>query len=152
MILDVVSNAAKYKGLMAGLDRVFDMMANTDFGSRPDGRCEFDGDKLYYIVMSAQTRPVREGLFETHQKYIDVQYVLAGKELIGWEFEDRLKVHTPYDEQKDACLYKAPRSLTLLGVNSGMFGVFFPSDAHMPLVHKGKAQQIKKVVFKVKVE
>ena len=47
-------------------------------------------------------------LFEGHRKYLDIQYVVSGEEVIGWAFIDRATVTVPYDPAKDAWLGIVP--------------------------------------------
>jgi len=34
--------------------------------------------------MEYQTKPREQGIWEAHRKYIDVQYMIQGSELMGW--------------------------------------------------------------------
>ena len=91
-----------------------------------------------------------EAKLETHRKYIDIQFVISGVDEMGWRpLPSCGKASTPYDAEKDAALFEsAPDSWVAVG--PGAFAVFFPEDAHAPLI--GAGEPVRKLVVKVRVE
>ena len=85
--------------------------------------------------------------FECHNNYIDIQYVFGGVETVG--YKSRLTCVEPrgaYDAKKDVLFYEdAPDFFFKL--YPGQFGIYFPDDAHAPMIGEGK---IRKVVMKIK--
>ena len=116
---------------------------------REPGRHELDGDKVFALVQQYQTKPLAEGKWEAHRKYIDVQYVAAGVEKIGWAPVSRLKVTELYDETKDVAFYTGKGDFVT--VPAGWFVILFPEDAHMPSIAVDAPSPVTKVVVKVKV-
>jgi len=112
------------------------------------------GEDVFAIVMSYETKNPESALLETHRKYIDIQTVLMGGERIECFSRDELIVDTPYDESKDAEFYKRTcPGATRVDVFPGTFVMFFPQDAHMPaLMIDEKPERIKKVVVKINVD
>lgn len=53
------------------------------------------------------------------------------------------------DEAKDVIFYDEDCSKVAL--ENRMFAILFPYDAHMPGLHDGKSESVKKAVIKVKV-
>ena len=94
-------------------------------------------------------RPKTEAKLESHRKYIDIQYVIAGIDEMGWKPSTECKlIDTPYDEKNDIMFYKdEPVSWT--EVPAGSFTIFFPNDSHAPMVSK---DELHKIVFKIAVE
>jgi YhcH/YjgK/YiaL family protein len=113
-----------------------------------DGRVEIDGDKVYALVQSYETVATDEPRFEAHRKYLDVQYLASGEEVIGWASIDRLIVGVPYDEAKDASLGRVSPPVRL---SSGQLAVLYPADAHAPKLAAGAPAPVKKIVVKVAV-
>ena len=112
------------------------------------------GDDIFAIVMSYETKNPENALLETHRKYVDIQTVLVGSERMECFARDELIVDVPYNESTDAEFYKrtSPGSVGV-DVFPGTFVMFFPHDAHMPaLMVDEKPERIKKVVVKIKVE
>ncbi|MCK7521454.1 MAG: YhcH/YjgK/YiaL family protein [Ignavibacteriales bacterium] len=65
-------------------------------------RHDIDGDKLYSPVSEYMTKNEEDAKYEAHRKYIDIQYVASGKELIGVAPVSQMgEILTPYDETKD---------------------------------------------------
>ncbi len=112
------------------------------------------GDDIFAIVMSYETKSPELALLETHRKYVDIQAVLSGGERFECFSKDELVVDVPYDETRDAEFYKrtAPGPVSINAL-PGTFIMLFPQDAHMPgLMIDEKAERVKKVVVKIKVD
>jgi biofilm protein TabA len=119
----------------------------------PDGRVQVDGTNVYAIVQSYASAPVSETLrFEAHRQYIDIQFVISGKELMGWAPLKSMMTTIPYNESKDA-LYGvvSPANVTFVHYGAGQAVVLYPTDAHSPGLADGDSQPVKKVVVKVLV-
>jgi len=145
MIIDRIENAALYGGLG---ERIALALASVRTKREP-GRYELDGDKVFALVQQYQTKPMAEGKWEAHRKHIDVQYVAAGIERIGWANISRLKVTEPYDDSKDVAFYKGDGDFVT--VPAGWFVILFPEDAHMPCTALDAPAPVTKVVVKVRV-
>jgi YhcH/YjgK/YiaL family protein len=149
MIFDKVENVKFYKGISSRLDKALELLTAVDFASKADGKHEVDGDNLFYMVQRYQTKPIAEGKHEAHKKYIDVQLVVSGSEVIGVESFADQKVETPYTE--DAGFYFPSKNMTKLRISAGQFCVLYPHDLHMPCRTDSISQDVVKVVIKVKV-
>lgn len=148
MILDTLQNGSRYFGVHEGFRKAFEFLAQADPGRLPMGRMEIDGDRLYAIVSRGPGRSRREARLETHAKYIDIQYVVSGVDMMGWKPVSACKRPAgPFDPGKDVGFFDDDPE-AWIAVHSGAFAVFFPDDAHLPLLSAG---QIHKVVVKVAV-
>ena len=74
MIFDHVKNIGLYRGMLGALGRLED----TALLSRPAGKYAIDGERLFVIIQDYTTKPVEQCRWESHRKYIDIQYMLAG--------------------------------------------------------------------------
>ncbi len=102
-------------------------------------------------VYHAKARP--EGFFESHRKYIDVQVIVDGVELMEVEDIARLRVTQDYDAEKDFMKYAidVPDAAKLI-VRAGEATLFFPTDGHMPSLRvDGRPTLVRKTVVKVPV-
>jgi len=151
MIIDYIENAYLYVGLSDGLRKTFEIIKDKALSQKANGRYEVDGDKLYYIVQRYTTKPVEECKLEAHKKYIDVQFVVSGQEIVYYTTVNGLKIETPYDQTKDVAFYKVPADLTAINLRQGMFCVLFPQDAHIPGCQFDGSSNVHKVVVKVKM-
>ena len=147
MILDQLSHSSAYEKLHPGFNSAFYFLRKTDLATISEGRYAIDGDRLYAIVQAYDTKPLAEGLLEVHRRYIDIQCLIAGEELIGYAPLANQPVRTPYDRDKDiAFLDGAAEPIRVL---QGQFAIFFPHDAHMPGRTIGAPAHVRKVVIKV---
>lgn len=114
-----------------------------------NGRYEIDGDNIFMQVMDAQTQSLEERKIESHRKYIDVQVVLCGKEILGFGVANENLEIVEEIEERDIIFYKALENETLIKATEGCFNIFFPDDIHRPGVLYDEAMVIKKAVVKV---
>lgn len=131
MIVDVLQRARFYEGLEPRIAAALKYLTETDFAGMPDGRHKLDGDRLFAIVQRYRPRPAADARWEAHRQYVDVQYVAAGVERMGWTaLHDGLKVAVPYDPAKDVVFFDARGQF--FDVPAGHFVVFGPGDVHAP--------------------
>ena len=148
MILDRLENAAKYTGFKFGISEAFGFLDHPGLSDLSDGRYEILGDRVFAIVSrAAETRPLEEGRLEAHRKYIDIHYLIAGEETLGWKSRVLLRSAQSYDPEEDVEFFDEPPDC-LIRLIPGTFAVFLPSDAHQPLIGQG---HVHKVVVKVAV-
>ncbi|HWB21099.1 MAG TPA: YhcH/YjgK/YiaL family protein [Phycisphaerales bacterium] len=170
MILDVVERLDAYSAMHKRFTRAFAWLRSEEarriepagVGQEHSVRVAIDGEDVFAIVQRYMTKRMedegRQGgggpFWEAHRKYIDVQCVLEGEEVMGWSPLNRMRTKSEYNEEKDfEVLVRGMDSpCQMLRVPTGMCAVFFPEDAHMPgLAVDGKIAEVKKVVVKVRV-
>jgi YhcH/YjgK/YiaL family protein len=154
MILDRLENAGLYRSMGANIASALDFLRRTGFSQMPVGRHEVDGDRVFAIVQRYRPKPLAQIVWEAHRRYVDVQYIAAGAERMGYApLGDGLSVRQPYDAEKDAILFDAAGQLfTML---PGDFAIFAPCDVHAPGLATDLpdgAAEVCKVVMKCRVE
>ncbi len=151
MILDTLANATSYEGLHPSFSRAFAWLSTFD-PATPDGRYEIGGPSLLAIVQHYVTAPAAEKKWETHLIHGDIQYVVSGKEFIGYARRESLAVKTPYNPEKDAEFYEPPAApCSKLLLESGSFAIFLPQDSHQPGVMVEGPENLCKVVIKFRL-
>jgi YhcH/YjgK/YiaL family protein len=133
-------------------NKAFAFLKSTDLSKLEVKRYDIDGNNLYAIVSEYLTKNEEDAKFETHQKYIDIQYVINGKEQMSVApLSMKNEVLTPYDGEKDVEFMTVTKSS---GYTAGpeRFFIFFPSDIHRPTVKVGENSQVRKIVLKLKIE
>jgi len=149
MIFDILENAHKYFAINQGFEKAFNFLTRTDLKELPLDKYEIDGDRVYAIVSKDYGRKKEEALLETHEKYIDIQLVLEGTDNMGWKPKTScIKASGEYNRETDAQFF-ADDPDSWITTKSGAFVIFFPEDAHMPLISSG---QLHKVVAKVAIK
>lgn len=151
MILDTLAHGFQYHSLSPRFERAFAFLRQvTDQTTL--GRHEIAGEDVFALVQQYGTQPVAGREYESHRKYIDVQYVQRGRELMYWAPLPLLRVGSmAYDAAKDAALYGLVPEGVPLQVRAGQFAIFFPEDGHIPGCAWDQPAEVRKVVVKVRV-
>lgn len=146
--IDKVQFAKQYHLNQAAWDKAFAYLKNTDLQTLSNGRHVIDGDNVYAIVTEAPTKDYDKTAFESHQKYIDLQYVITGDENMAKAPVASVAVNKPYDDKADIAYYTGEGKI--YDVPAGTFMLFFPGEAHRPNITPGGNQVVKKIVIKIK--
>ena len=148
MIIDTLSNAEKYFSLNQRFRAAFGYLRTPIARNLDSMRNEIDGDKVIALVTRKMGKQRTDAKLEVHRKYIDIQFVLGGIDTIGWKSAcDCGEVLTPYDDEKDIGFF-ADQPVMWLPVPQGTYAIFFPEDAHAPMVSN---REIHKITVKVAV-
>lgn len=149
MMIDQLANARQYEGLGPRIKQAFDFLRQTDLAALSLGIHELDGRALYVNVQAFTTRPLAEGRWEAHRRYLDLHYVFEGVERIGYAPAGSL---TPgaYDAQGDF-LPLTGEAGALVPLSSGSFMLLWPDEAHMPGLAVDDPAPLRKVVLKIAV-
>jgi biofilm protein TabA len=150
MILDSLTRAAAYHALGARLSAGLHYLAGFD-PETPPGRYLIEGEDLFAVVDAYDTAPATEKRFESHLRYLDIQYLASGRERILHAPAHSLQVETPYDDERDIAFYHDPPASSSFLLLPGDFAVLFPSDGHKPGCMAGGRDAVRKVVVKVRV-
>ena len=149
MIIDNIKNADKYFGVSERIKKGLTYLRETNFLEVEPGRYDIDGDNIYAMVTKYTTKPIQEGKWEAHRKYMDIHYIVSGKEQMGYVYIKNLKgIIKEYDTESDCLLFKGQGDM--FEIKAGTFAILFTHDAHMPQITKEKDESVLKVVVKVK--
>lgn len=148
MIFSTISNSDRYAALHPLFPRAFEYIRNTDLKSLAPGVYHIAGDDLLVIIEHMPGRTRTEAKLECHRRYIDIQLVLEGVDEMGWKaLADCHDPVSDFSAEKDIRFFNdAPA--TWVATPPGTFCIFFPDDAHAPLVSTGN---IRKAIFKIAV-
>jgi len=148
MIIDSLSETYRYTSLHPLFYKALNYAVD-NYDTLEEGCYELNGDRLKATVEVSEMRSREEAVLEAHDRYIDIQLPLSGDESYGWRHRASCCDSRGYDRERDVEFFDdAPQDY--FTVEPGQFAVFFPSDAHAPLV--GRAGKIKKCVIKIRVK
>jgi YhcH/YjgK/YiaL family protein len=151
MILDTLPLWHRYAALHSGFARAFAFHEGVT-PATADGRHDIDGDAIYALVQRYQTRATAGMQLEAHRRYIDVQFIALGREVIHWAPLATLsEVTLPYDPTKDAGFFAPTAGTVPVRIAAGQFAILFPNDAHGPCCAWDGPEDVLKVVVKVAV-
>ena len=133
-------------------DKAFEWLKTTDLNNIPPGKYQIDGAGTYASVAEYDSKPQEDCLFEAHKKFIDIQYVVKGIEMIGVASLTNARIIEPYNEEKDIEFYEIPeKDCKYYKAEPGKYFIFFPGDAHRPGIRADEVGLVKKVVVKLMV-
>lgn len=148
MIIDSLSNSARYLGVHKDFPKAFAFLREQDPDNLAPGPYEIAGDTIRASATAKNGVPAGEAKFEAHDHHIDIQLCLSGNEQMGWK--PREACHQPagaYNAEKDVTFYRdTPDNYFRLG--AGQFAIFFPEDVHAPMIGEGV---IRKIVIKIRI-
>ena len=126
-------------------------------GKLPDaGSLVEIGDGIRCIVNQYETAKEEEAIWEAHQKYIDLHYVLSGEEQIGVAPIGKCETGTYFVDQDYLEVKAVPTDESILRIllKPGAVLCLSPDDAHQVGVQAeaGKNSNVTKVVFKIPIE
>jgi biofilm protein TabA len=146
MILDTLERAGRYSGLHPAFAAAWDFLRAQPLAALAPGRHEIDGDRLFALVGEDAGRGQVAARLEAHRRYLDIQFVVSGRERIGWRaLGECAQPEAPFDEVKDIGFFLDPPKVWV-DVPPGHFVIFWPDDAHAPLAGEGP---VRKIVLKV---
>jgi YhcH/YjgK/YiaL family protein len=153
MVVTDLEHVAEQVNMTPAMKKAVDFLKAARGKELADGRVDIDGDRVYALVQSYDTISTDQPKFEGHRKYIDVQCVMSGEEVIGWAMIENATATTPYSEEKDVWLGTVPADrMTPVRLSAAQAAVLYPSDAHAPRLAAKKPSFVKKIVVKVAVE
>ena len=150
MVFDRLKNANNYFQLGEKIAKALQYLSQTDFTNMEPGKYEIDGENIFALVQTYNTKPYSAGKWEAHKKYLDIQYIVSGKEKIGFTETTKVIVMEEYNEENDYTIFKGEGNFLI--ADEGHFAIFFPSDVHMPGMAINIPKEVRKVVVKVRTD
>ena len=151
MIVDTLQNASKYTRLHPLFAKVFEYIAATDLAGIEIGKYDIaEGLKAIFSEKPGMSAAESITKFECHDKNIDVQLCIRGKETIGWK--PRQSCTAPkgeYNPEKDVRFFNDVPDM-YFQLASGQFAIFYPEDVHAPMIAVDD-DAIRKLVIKVTI-
>lgn len=107
-------------------------------------------DDFFYIVQEYTTKPAEECKLESHRKYIDVQFIVEGREEMDIVDVARLSIKEEYNDEKDVIFWNVPCRMVHLTLNVDNYVVLYPENAHRGAIAVKNNEKVLKIVGKVK--
>jgi YhcH/YjgK/YiaL family protein len=133
-------------------EKAFTFLKTSDLSKLEAKRYDIDGDNLFATISDYVTKNPETANFEAHRKYIDIQYIISGKEIMNAVPLSTVKeIVAPYDETKDIEFMTVSKFVNYNATPSNFF-IFFPDQAHRTQLKDGDNSKVRKVVIKLMVE
>lgn len=143
--------ADKYDYLSEKFIKAYQFLRTEDLEALPIGMIEIDGQEIFANIQEYTTMPWEKCLFEAHDNYFDIQYVVTGKEMFGYVKREGLKESVPYDDKNDLLFFEEPKDCGRILLEAGDIAIVSPEDAHKPRCMAGESCKVKKIVLKIKL-
>ncbi|MGB7158661.1 MAG: YhcH/YjgK/YiaL family protein [Tepidisphaeraceae bacterium] len=150
MVFDRLAHASLYEGMARHIRHAFEFLRRSDLDTLAVGKYAIVGEDAYALVQSYQTKPAEQAKWETHRRYIDVQFVASGVERMGYGHLADFQPINGYNEAGDYQLYTGSGSDIVM--TPGTFAIFSPHDVHRPTGAVEQPILVRKVVIKVRVD
>lgn len=145
MIICPWKDIKKYASVLPGIEEAVDAVnALTTYES--GAVHQLSGGNRFFVTAGTTKAP---DVAEAHRKYMDIQYIVKGKEVMGWADLAACAPDTPFSEEKDIGMYTGP--FEFFTINEGICYVAFPEDVHMPGRHLDVPNDFVKIVVKLAV-
>jgi biofilm protein TabA len=152
MIASSLADLYRYKGLNANLDKALAWLASGGWEDLPVGRKDIEGDRLYVLIQAYETKMPDAARYESHRDYLDIQLLIAGREIIEVVNRDSLKVAVPYKPDIEFYETPEPNPCYSMSIGPGDALIFFPEDAHRPCLTSGALPTpVRKLVLKIRI-
>jgi biofilm protein TabA len=136
--------------LPAAIEQGLAYLRSTDFSQMAPGRYPINGEQLIAIVQTPLTQPWETGMPEFHSRYLDIQYLLEGEEVIGYAIaQPDLPLATNQLAERDIAFVHPLATESRLHLTAGMFAILFPGELHKPCRSVYQSEMIKKIVIKI---
>lgn len=146
MIICPWKDIRRYAPILPGLEEVISAIEALE-SKEPATYPLSNGGK--FMVQAGTTKSVEGAQSEAHRKFLDIQYMLEGEEVMGWAPLDTLTPAGEFNEEKDAGMYEG--ECQFLRIPAGYCYIVFPEDGHMPCRHLDAPTEYRKIVVKLKV-
>nr|WP_219999763.1 YhcH/YjgK/YiaL family protein [Gilliamella apicola] len=119
--------------------------------SLADGRYQLEGEKWFYNIGDSITSPIQDRHTEFHKKYLDIQLILNGEEIIRYGLND-CSSDSYFEKKPDLFILEQPLLTNSIHLKEGDFATFYPGEPHQALCMVDTPKKVRKAVFKVPVE
>lgn len=128
-------------------DAAFAFLKDQNLDEILPGKYPIIGEEVFANITEAPSKNKEEVTWESHKNYIDLQYIIKGKEMIGVADTSKATITKPYTV--DVINYDAEG--TYYTAEPGKFFLFFPNNAHRALIKVDGYDVVKKIVIKIQI-
>lgn len=153
MILDKIVNLNRYTKtdnlIKAALEFLYLHKEDTEMA---DGKYEIIKGEVTAFVVSKDTVDETKTDMEIHKDFMDIHYMLKGRECCYLADLPMDIESYDYDEKADITFFTCENQ-NVAAVSKGDFYAVWPYEPHKPLCHFGKqSESVKKIICKVKID
>lgn len=106
---------------------------------------------FFYKVIEYITTGEPEKLYESHRRFVDIQLLISGEEMLQVIDIDRMLIAQHYDVDKDCILYNPIANMSGTILRPGSIMILYPRDGHRSMSISDKGCMVKKIVGKITI-
>ena len=152
MICGNIKNTKDYSSINKNFVKAFEFLKNNNLKELSLGKHEIEGEKIFALVQEYITQNEEEKKWESHKKYIDIQLIVQGQEVMGYVPISYLNVEEDLRPEQDMIFYKETAKGSNIKFSNDEYAIFFPEDGHRPGCALDECSKIRKIVVKVACE
>lgn len=148
MILESIDHTELCERLHPRFALAFEAIRHMRAAEPAPGVYEIDGQNVYAMVQEYDTQPAEQMAWEGHREYADIQFIVAGQELVQYAPLQVSGADFPYDQALDLLRCQAEPA-SEIQLSAGQFAIFFPHDLHRPKCDWQGSHRVRKLLIKV---
>jgi len=148
MITDNLKNCEKYFSLNENFKAIFEAVKTLD-ETYAGKRVTIEDGVAWVNTSRVEKAPEGKRVSEAHKKFIDIHFVLRGKETFGYANIDDITATTEYNDEKDYFFLEG--DMMEITLHEGDFCIVYPQDAHMPIMRKECEDDLIRCVAKIRL-
>ncbi len=147
---NISQNKELEQSLPAVLHKALEYLRTCNFDTIEDGKHIINGENIFMNVMRYETTPREQRKAECHQRYIDVQFLISGQEMIGVGLEQTTnELLQVYSSDSDAALYGRVQDEKYYSLEQGSYLILMPGEIHRPGCSIADSSKVRKAVIKI---
>ena len=145
MIICPWNEISRYAAVIPGLEeaiKIIDAHDPKEYGTfpLPNGR---------FMVGMHTSRSAEGEQAEAHRRFLDIQYVLSGQDVVGWNSINHMTPAGEFNVEGDIGFFDG--EVEMIRIPAGYCYVVFPEDAHLPDCHIDQPMDFLKYVIKIEL-
>jgi YhcH/YjgK/YiaL family protein len=146
--IDKIEFAKEYHANQLWWDKAFAYLKNTDLGSLKPGDHSIVGEDVFARITEGPLKNIDSSRWEAHKNYIDIHYVITGREKIGIGPLSSATIIEPYNSKRDIAFYDGKGKYYFADPRT--FFIAFTKHIHRPGLEVDGKEFEKKLVIKVR--
>lgn len=138
--------------IQSRVNEAIDFLFGLDVSKDDAGKKVVVNENFFYSIQNYDTKPKDRCKLESHRKYIDIQIMLEGEEIVEFVDISKLSIKEEYDEERDVMFWSVPKRMAKCTLRTGDYIVLYPEDAHRGAVSIKESTNVLKIVGKVSVD
>ena len=150
MVIGMIQDVARYKGLGPRIADALRWLQSVDLSTLQEGKNPIRNEEIFCNVNAYNTMTKEERVWEGHRQYIDIHFMIKGKEVIAVSPITEMKVKQDYNAETDFIEFEG-NAQQHISLQEGMFLIAFPEDIHKTALQAipGTACAVRKGIMKV---